>query len=86
MDSESDKTREVTCRELTDFLMDYISGALPDGRARRFQKHLGECSACRTYLTTYQQTRQLIGEEGATETPAKMPEDLVHAILAARKP
>lgn len=86
MGGKSDKTREVTCRGLTDFLMDYLDGALPAERARRFQEHLDACPACSAYLRTYDETRRLIVEDRATEASPEMPEDLVQAILAARKP
>ena len=75
----------MTCRELAEFLMDYLDGALSAGRAQRFQGHLNECPACRAYLRTYEESLRVIIEEAATEAPPEMPEDLIKAILDARK-
>jgi anti-sigma factor RsiW len=77
----------MTCRELIDFLMDYVSGEVsPDERAR-FDEHLAVCPHCRAYLQNYRET--VIATKAAHE-PTKldspqMPPELVKAILSARK-
>jgi anti-sigma factor RsiW len=77
----------MTCRELIDFLMAYLDGELPADRRARFDAHLEICAACRRYLATYQEAVAL-GRDAcsAPDEPvaADVPEDLVHAILAAR--
>lgn len=77
----------MTCRQLTDFIIDYRSGTLsPDVRAE-FDAHLAECSDCATYLKSYGETIRLArGAYGQPDDPipADVPERLVHAILAAR--
>jgi anti-sigma factor RsiW len=78
----------VTCREFADFMNDYLSGELPaDGRAQ-FDQHLSLCANCRKYLTSYEETVKLgkaafDDEKGAV--PPDVPEELVKAILAARR-
>lgn len=79
----------LTCREVTDFLMDYVSGDLPLWTRAKFEFHLQICSNCRTYLQSYRDTIAL-GKAAFDdpETPAgaaDVPEDLVKAILAARR-
>ena len=45
----------LTCRELEEFIDDYLEGGLP-GRVRSsFDFHLKLCSDCRDYLAAYQQ-------------------------------
>jgi anti-sigma factor RsiW len=77
----------MTCQQLTDFIIDYRSGALsPDVRAQ-FEAHLADCSVCVTYLKSYEDTVRLARSAlGAPDDPipADVPEKLVHAILAAR--
>jgi anti-sigma factor RsiW len=78
----------VTCRELTEFLMDYLDGVLPADEHRRLEEHLGECPDCVAYLHSYRQTARLgraLCDEAADAPPDGMPEDLVRAILAARR-
>ena len=77
----------MTCRQLTDFIIDYHFGALsPDVRAQ-FEAHLAECADCVTYLKTYNDTVRLArGTLGPPDDPIPpdVPEKLVQAILAAR--
>jgi anti-sigma factor RsiW len=79
----------VTCREFTDFLMDYLSGDLPCAQRLRFEEHLGVCPDCVHYLQTYEATIRL-GKMACSEpedaVPADVPPDLVQGILAARLP
>src|SRR5262249_45620401 len=49
----------MTCRELADFLMDYLDGGLsPDVRAA-FEQHLAVCPNCVAYMKTYRTTIEL---------------------------
>jgi anti-sigma factor RsiW len=79
----------MTCRELTEFIADYVAGALSDEVRGAFEYHLGRCPNCVNYLTSYQSTIALgrgAFAAGDRDVPADVPEDLVRAILAARKP
>jgi anti-sigma factor RsiW len=77
----------MTCRELTDFILDYLSDELPARLREAFERHLEACPNCRVYLASYELTvhagKLAFADEGAGERP--MPEDLVQAILAARR-
>jgi anti-sigma factor RsiW len=77
----------LTCRELIDFLDDYVAGALPVPERARFDDHLGRCPACVRYLRGYQGTLRAVALAFAPEAspPRDVPEELVSAILAARK-
>lgn len=78
----------ITCRELIDFLMDYLNGELPPEQRTPFEKHLAACLACRDYLQSYRDTIQIAkGACGGSAEPAlpPIPEELVKAVLAARK-
>ena len=78
----------MTCREFAEFILDYLSGDLPADETRLFERHLQRCPHCPEYLRQYKATveagRAAFAEED-TELPADVPEDLVRAILAARK-
>jgi len=78
----------VTCRELADFMMDYLSGELSSESRARFDHHLSVCANCRTYLTSYEETVKLgkrAFDDDDAALPADIPEGLVKAILAARR-
>ena len=78
----------MTCRELSDFIGDYLAGALPAEVGAQFERHLNGCSNCVTYLEGYRTTVEL--GRGAfadpdAPVPSTVPEELVKAILAARR-
>ena len=79
----------MTCRELTEFLGDYLSGELPPPQRKTFEEHLAACVDCRRYLASYETTIRL-GKAAMRATdadvPAEVPEGLVQAVLASRKP
>ena len=78
----------MTCREFTDFLMEYFSGQLPASVHTEFERHLVDCPECSTYLKSYEETVRL-GKAAFTEldtaVPVEVPETLVQAILASRR-
>lgn len=79
----------MTCRDFASFIMQYLSGELPDSTRAAFEEHLALCPNCVQYLVQYRATidagRDAFGEPDAS-VPAAVPEDLVKAILAARRP
>jgi anti-sigma factor RsiW len=78
----------MTCRQLVDFLMDYLDGGLQPGVRADFEWHLSVCPNCVRYLETYKATvvleRRAFHHGEAEQVPAPVPEELVQAILAAR--
>ncbi len=73
----------ITCRELIDFIADYLEGALTEVQIEDFQRHLAVCPSCRAYLATYQ---EMIRAEKLTlryddTANEDAPEELVQAIL-----
>ena len=78
----------MTCRELADFIGDYLSGEIPDETRLAFDRHLAECPNCVNYLSAYKATielgRRAFDDEDA-KLPADVPDELVKAILASRK-
>lgn len=77
----------MKCRELAEFLMDYVSGDLPEEARAHFELHLSRCHNCHEYLEQYESTikagKIACGDDQSL--PANVPEDLVKAILEARK-
>src|SRR5438128_4830644 len=43
----------MTCRELIEFLIDYLDGTLAPQERERFDAHLAVCPACVRYLDSY---------------------------------
>ena len=78
----------MTCRELIDFLMDYVTGDVTKEERACFDEHLAVCPDCVSYLQNYRETMNATkaAHDCATNEPVpKMPPELVRAILASRK-
>ena len=77
----------MTCKEMVDFLMDYLDGILSEPQRARFEEHLAECSDCVAYVATYQEAVRIgkaVCSEEHEAAPPHVPEELVQAILSAR--
>jgi anti-sigma factor RsiW len=73
----------VTCEELIGLLHDYVAGELPDDVRRELDRHLSICDSCVAYLDSYRKTVALA--RAAEPAIEDLPEDLVRALLAARR-
>lgn len=77
----------MNCRDMIEFLMDYVEGELPEHVRMCFDMHLQVCPPCVEYLNTYKTTITLT--KSCCDDPAcpceEMPEPLIQAILASRK-
>jgi anti-sigma factor RsiW len=76
----------MTCREVADFLADYLSGALPADVRAQFDRHLSVCPNCQAYLATYRAAIELGRKAFAApdaDAQTEVPDELVSAILNA---
>lgn len=77
----------MTCRELIDFLAEYVGGDLAPDVAAEFEAHLAQCDACVRYLEGYRRAIELgkaAYADREADVPPTVPEDLVAAILKTR--
>ncbi len=81
----SQDPEHLTCKEVIEFLWAYVARELPPERTQAFEEHLALCPGCVVYLDTYRQAIELT--QGALSEPEEedFPDELVQAILAARK-
>ena len=79
---------DLTCRQVADFLMAYLDHELDTAARAAFDAHLHECDECVLYLRSYVDAVRL-GKAAYRDPDAAatdvMPEQLVRAVLAARK-
>ena len=73
----------MTCREMTNFLADYIAGELPHEVVATFESHVDECGDCGVYLSQYRTTISAGAEAFKDAVKEPLPEALVAAILAS---
>ena len=73
----------MTCREITEFVADYLDGSIAPLVRRQFEAHLEVCPDCVNYLRQYRDTVRLTASAGDMEVVWGMPEELVRAIVLA---
>ena len=79
-------TNDLTCRELIDVLADYFGGDLGPRARSLFDRHVMQCPECVAYLRSYAETMRLAKDAHEVDRiPADVPDELVKAILEARK-
>ena len=79
---------QLTCRDVVDFLLDYLACELDPAARAEFDAHLAICDECVAFIHSYEQTIRL-GKAAfdQLDEPAeqRVPRALVDAILAARR-
>lgn len=81
------QSEPITCRQLIEFIADYLDGSLPPVERHEFDRHLRVCPSCVAYLASYQRTIEL-GRSmlSPTEESASkfVPEGVIEAMRLAR--
>ena len=72
----------MTCREVAEFLVDYVASELRPDVKEPFERHLSNCPNCREFLKQYRETIAAGAALAEIETLAP-PDELVDAILAS---
>ncbi len=75
----------MTCRELTELLIDFVSGELQPEHRERVEQHLKRCPPCVAYLKTYELTIQLTRRLPCQPLPPQLKERLQVALQEIRK-
>jgi predicted anti-sigma-YlaC factor YlaD len=73
----------MTCDEVTEFLLDYLAGDLPQAVQITFEAHLAVCRDCRNYLDSYRKTIAITRQSKGVEAES-VPEELVAAVMRAQ--
>ena len=72
----------MDCREIDQFLMDYLDGRLSLRRRQLFDEHVSECPDCVAYLETYRRTIR-IGKAAFADPSADASKIVPRRILQA---
>src|SRR5262249_47488050 len=75
----------MTCRELIELLLDFLSGELAPEELASFRQHLDKCPPCATYVETYQVVIHLTRRLPCTPLPPHVTQRLHAAVQQARR-
>lgn len=79
----------LTCRQVEEFLMDYLENRLGFWMTLQFQVHLFMCPNCSKYIQEYKNTIALeikVFENLEDEAIGNVPDDILQAILNVKRP
>jgi len=62
----------ISCNQLVEYCMDYLSGTLPPHERQSFDDHLSYCPECVKFFATYKKTPEVSREALALEMPARV--------------
>ena len=75
-----------TCKDVNEFLAEYVAGELPMFKRMAFEAHLALCGDCRRFVADYRRTIALGKDALRTDDDRRgVPEELVHAVIAIQK-
>ena len=66
------RAETAICREITDLLLDYMTGELDPETVAAFEEHLRLCPDCVAFLNTYKKTIQTTRSLRFEDIPAEM--------------
>jgi anti-sigma factor RsiW len=77
---------ELTCKELTELITDYLEQRLSETERARFEQHLAICQACVTYLDQMRFTVKSLGAKPRVEIPKAVESELLQAFRQWKAP
>jgi len=70
---------ELTCKELTELITDYLEERLSQTDRVRFEQHLSVCTGCTAYVDQMRVTIKAMG----SKPPLKIPSSIEKSLLEA---
>jgi hypothetical protein len=62
----------LSCQEIADYCLDFLSGTLPKQERQLFSAHLRNCSECLRFFETYRKTPEISREALALHMPDRV--------------
>ncbi len=75
----------MTCRELVELLIDFVSDDLPAEHRERLEQHLRRCPPCEAYLASYRMTIRLTRQLPCEPLPPELEARLRSALKEFRE-
>ena len=75
---------EITCREFTELVTEYLEGAMTPEERTRFEAHMDECEGCTTYMDQMRVMLRTLVRTHAELAPRELREELVQSFRSWR--
>jgi len=63
---------DLTCQQIADFILDYLTGELHPDTASELEKHLHICPDCVAFMNTYKKTVEVTRSLPCEDIPPEM--------------
>jgi anti-sigma factor RsiW len=77
---------ELTCKELTELITDYLEERLSQADRIRFEQHLSICPGCVAYVDQMRVTIHAIGSKPSLRIPSSMEKSLLETFRRWKSP
>ena len=71
----------ITCKQVTQLIMDYINSQLDSEQTRIFEEHLRDCKDCLAFLNTYKKTVEGVRSMKPEDIPQKIIERVRNSLM-----
>lgn len=72
MKPSDDELGFLSCQEIVDYCLDFLSGSLPETERRLFSSHLRNCPDCMKFFETYRKTPEISRDAMAVRMPERV--------------
>lgn len=66
--------KTLRCRDVSEFLTDYVEGALDPAVKTQFEEHLRYCKKCSALMSQYRKTVELTRDAAEVQPPPELAE------------
>lgn len=81
-----EQAREITCREVVEWISSYLDAHAGEERNIRIALHLAACAGCEAYVKQIASVRDLVGSLPEPAIIPTIPDTLRQALAARRRP
>lgn len=85
MSHKSHGRHDMTCREMAEYLSDYVDGELDGSIRRLIDTHGGDCPPCRAFIRTLARTVEALRAQPREPLSPALRESLSEALREARR-
>ena len=72
MKPSDDELGFLSCQEVVDYCLDFLSGSLPETERQLFSAHLRNCAECMKFFETYRKTPEISREALTLRIPDRV--------------
>lgn len=72
MKPSDDEPGFLSCQEIVDYCLDFLSGSLPEAERQLFSAHLRNCPECMRFFETYRKTPEVSREALTLRIPDRV--------------